>query len=79
MMTDGEKIIETIAKAVKADPATINDETKMKEDLNFKSSNYFSVIAVLEEMTNKKVTYAQLRKYKTVGDIKKFVEELKAQ
>lgn len=77
-MTDNEKIIEAIAKTFKKDVSEITGETRMKEDLNAKSANYFSVIAVLEEMTGKKITYAQLRKYKTVNDICEFVASLKA-
>lgn len=78
-MSDKERIIDTIAKTFKKDAGELSDGTRMKEDLNAKSGDYFGVIAVMEEMTGKKVTYAQLRKRKTLGEIVSFVAELKTQ
>lgn len=78
-MDDALHIKETIATAFKVDVATITDETRLKEDLNAKSSGYFTIIAELEELADKKVTYAQLRKCKTVGDVCAFLEQLKAE
>jgi len=76
-MTDSERIFEAVATTFKVDVNELSEETLMKEDLNVKSSQYFTIIAVVEELAGKKVTYAQIRKCKTIGEIIQFAEKLK--
>lgn len=77
-MDDREKMKQAIADTFKKDASEIQKELRLKEDLLAKSGHYFSIIAALEEITGKKVTYAQLRRCKTVGEIYAFEEILKA-
>jgi len=54
----------------------LKNETRFKEDLNATSLQYMGMISIISELTGKELSYAAMRKYKTVGDVIGFLETL---
>ena len=75
-MSNKEKLIEAIAKTFNKDIGEIHDETRFKEDLLAKSTHYFTLIAVLESLSDKSTTYAKIRKCTTVAEMYDFLGQL---
>lgn len=50
------------------DPAEITRETKFVEDLNTTSSGYMYMIATIQDLTGKKLSYSKMKACATVGD-----------
>ena len=53
-----------------------NKDMCFKEDLNATSLQYMGMISVIAELTGHEISYAKMRKYKTVGDAIELLESL---
>ena len=73
-----EKIISTIVDELGIDATDINEKSKIVSDLDVNSLELLNVIMVIEEDFEITFEENRLRKMKTVGDIAKYVEELKS-
>ncbi len=72
------KVISTIVDELGLDCDEINENSKIVSDLDVNSLELLNVIMAIEE--DFKITFEEnkLRKIKTVGDIAKYVVELKS-
>ena len=72
------KVISTIVDELGIDSKEINENSKIVSDLDVNSLELLNVIMAIEE--DFKITFeeSRLRKIKTVGDIVKYVVELKS-
>ncbi len=73
-----EKIISTIVDELGIDREEINENSKIVSDLDVNSLELLNVIMAIEEDFEITFEEGRLRKIKTVGDIVKYVVELKA-
>lgn len=64
-----EKIYETVGQLYRVDVATLNEETRMKEDLHATSQTLFAFSAFLEKLAEKKISYADVNNCATLGDV----------
>ncbi len=73
-----DSIIETIVDELGIDGSAITEGSKISSDLDVNSLELLNVIIAIEE--NFEITFEEnrLRKIKTVGDIAKYVHELKS-
>jgi acyl carrier protein len=76
-MSMKDEFYEQVADIFKKDVGDLTDETRYKEDLNAKSGDYFAVIAAVEELCDHQFTFAQLRKFATLGETAKQMESVK--
>lgn len=72
------KIISTIVDELGIDESGINENSKIVSDLDVNSLELLNVIMVIEEDFEIVLEEKRLRKLKTVGDIAKYVAELKS-
>ena len=68
-----EKLIELIAKQFKKDPSTINEDTRIIEDLEADSLDIVEMLMTLEEDYGISIPDDEVREIKTVGDVKKYI------
>ena len=54
----------------------MNRDVRFKEDLNATSLQYMGMISVITELTGHEISYAKMRKYKTMGDVIDLLESL---
>jgi len=70
-------IMEIIAKTFAVDVCTLSTETRFNEDLDAESLQKFMIVADIEEITGKKITYQKFNKNcKTIGETIAFVKSL---
>ena len=67
-MFDEKEFYKTVGNMFGKDPAELSRETKIKEDLKATSQMLFGVSAMLEKLTGKKVTFADINNCATLGD-----------
>ena len=72
-----DTVKEMIATQLRADPATITEETRLVEDLKADSANIMVMIMDLEDRFGITVEDDQSMKLKTVGDVVKYIDSLK--
>ncbi len=72
------KIIAIIVDELGIDGTGINENSKIVSDLDVNSLELLNVIMVIEEDFDITFKEDRLRKIKTVGDVVKYVEELKS-
>jgi acyl carrier protein len=72
-----DTVKEMIATQLRADPATITEETRLVEDLKADSANIMVMIMDLEDRFGITVEDDQIMKLKTVGDVVKYIDSLK--
>lgn len=71
-MTEQEKITafrEHLAKLLKKDPSEVTDEKRLATDFFMTSMHYYGMISKIKQLSGKKVTYPELKKCETVGDL----------
>ena len=68
-----EKLIELIAKQFKKDPSTINEDTRIIEDLEADSLDRVEMLMTLEEDYGISIPDDEVQEIKTVGDVKKYI------
>ncbi|MBS5737358.1 MAG: acyl carrier protein [Clostridiales bacterium] len=68
-----EKLIELIAKQFKKDPSTINEDTRIIEDLEADSLDIVEMLMTLEEDYGISIPDDEVQEIKTVGDVKKYI------
>ena len=54
----------------------MNRDVRFKEDLNATSLQYMGMISVITDLTGQEISYAKMRKYKTMGDAIDLLESL---
>ncbi len=70
-----EKIISIMSDQLCLDTAKINENSRIKSDLDINSLELLNVIIVIEEEFEILVEEQRLEKIKTVGDIARYVVE----
>lgn len=73
-----DKIIAIIVDELGLDESEINENSKITSDLDVNSLELLNVIMAIEEDFGITFEESKLRKIKTVGDIVKAVEDIKA-
>ena len=73
-----DKINEIVAEALDADVETLTAETSFKEDLNADSLDLFEMVMIIEDEFDVKIETEELENIKTLGDIEKEIEKLRA-
>ena len=73
-----DKIKEIVAEALDADVETLTAETSFKEDLNADSLDLFEMVMIIEDEFDVKIETEELENIKTLGDIEKEIEKLRA-
>lgn len=75
-METEEKVLEIVAKAFGKAPGELNKDTRLIEDLDAKSVNYFPIMNALEEEYDLELQYQSFRSQcPTIGDIIRLAEE----
>ena len=72
-----DTVKEMIAAQLRADPATITEETRLVEDLKADSANIMVMIMDLEDRFGITVEDDQIMKLKTVGDVVRYIDSMK--
>ena len=72
-----DTVKEMIATQLRADPATITEETRLVEDLKADSANIMVMIMDLEDRFGITVEDDQIMKLKTVGDVVRYIDSVK--
>jgi acyl carrier protein len=67
-------IIQAIARAAGAEPAELNEQTRLVADLNLDSLAMFEIVIDLEEAFGLQISDEDIDKIKTIGDILEYVE-----
>lgn len=70
-MTDQE-LIEQIAEALEVEVSDINPDTELESLAEYDSMAKLSVIVLIDEEFDKKLTGEQMQEFKTIGDIMTF-------
>ncbi|HHY96808.1 MAG TPA: acyl carrier protein [Acholeplasma sp.] len=71
-------IIEIISEELNVDKTTINETTRLREDLNVDSLDVVELIMRIEETFDVTVSDEAATKMETVGDIIEYVKGLKS-
>ncbi len=72
-----DTVKEMIASQLRADPASITEETRLVEDLKADSANIMVMIMDLEDRFGITVEDDQIMKLKTVGDVVRYIDSMK--
>ena len=72
-----DTVKEMIASQLRADPASITEETRLVEDLKADSANIMVMIMDLEDQFGIMVEDDQIMKLKTVGDVVRYIDSMK--
>jgi acyl carrier protein len=75
-MTVKEKIYEIVAKRMKVNVSTINDDTQLKKDLNADSIDIVEIIFELEELYTIDIDDSYAEQINTIGDAITVVEKI---
>jgi len=68
-----EEVIRLIEETLELDSNTLNSETLLDDIIEFDSMGKLSVIVMADDEFEKKLTGEQMKLFKTVGDIVKFL------
>ena len=71
-----DKLMQAISKIFEKDISQLSLGTRFSEDLNASSMKRFMLIAELEELTGKTVSYGKVKKCLTIGDAMNLLETL---
>ncbi|MBQ9211025.1 MAG: acyl carrier protein [Clostridia bacterium] len=71
-----DTVKEMIATQLRADAATITEDTRLVEDLKADSANIMVMIMDLEDRFGITVEDDQIMRLKTVGDVVKYIDSL---
>ncbi len=70
-----EEIKELVAETLGTDVEELTEETSFSEDLNADSLDLFEMVMELEDKFDVKIPTEDLEQIKTIGDVKKYIEE----
>ncbi len=70
-----EKVRQTIARKLSADPSTITSATRLAEDLGVDSFGGVELMFELEEAFNLKIPDSDIQEIRTVNDIVVYLDE----
>ncbi|MEA5051880.1 MAG: hypothetical protein VB093_00350 [Propionicimonas sp.] len=70
------KVLAELAKIFDRDVTEFTPELRFKEDLVTSSMQKLMIVAVIEELTGQQVTYGQMHRRKTVGELLDWIGEL---
>lgn len=68
-----EKLIELLAKQFKKDPSTINENTRIIEDLGADSLDVVELLMTLEDDYGITIPDDDIQEIKTIGDVEKYI------
>ena len=68
-----EKLIELLAKHFKKDPSTINENTRIIEDLGADSLDVVELLMTLEDDYGITIPDDEIQEIKTIGDVEKYI------
>ncbi len=68
-----EKLIELLAKQFKKDPSTINENTRIIEDLGADSLDVVELLMTLEDDYGITIPDDEIQEIKTIGDVEKYI------
>lgn len=68
-MFDEKTFYSYVARMFGADASTLSAGTRLHEDLGATSQKLFGVSALLEKLTGRKVSYADINNCSTLGDV----------
>lgn len=71
-----ELLINTVADLLGVDPASLNENTRFKEDLGCKSSNIVQITVALEDEYDVEVPFMAFNRCATFGDAADYMSEL---
>lgn len=74
-MFDKSAFFSTLSKVFNVDVATLSEDTDIHADLGATSQTLFTMSALLERMTGKKVSYADINVCDTLGQVLALVGE----
>lgn len=69
-------LIKTVADMLGADPATMSENTRFKEDLGCKSNNIAAITVALEDEYDVEVPFMAFNRCATFGDAANYMSEL---
>ena len=72
-----EKIIEIFASQLQIDSASVNADTLILEDLGADSLDIIEILTEIEDTFDISIPDEDIPRFKTVGDIAKYIEERK--
>jgi acyl carrier protein len=67
-----------IAEMFEIDPATIQEESLLREDLDLDSIDAIDLAVKIQELTGARVEESQLRSVRTVGDVVDLIDRMLA-
>jgi acyl carrier protein len=56
----------------------LSEDTRLREDLNAKSAHYFGIIASINELLGKNISYSKIKKCETIGEVLSLFKSLEA-
>ena len=68
-----EKLIELLAKQFKKDPSTINENTRIIEDLGADSLDVVELLMTLEDDYGITIPDDEIQEIKNIGDVEKYI------
>ena len=68
-----EKLIELLANQFKKDPSTINENTRIIEDLGADSLDVVELLMTLEDDYGITIPDDEIQEIKTIGDVEKYI------
>lgn len=71
-----EKVREMLASQLECDPSSITEDTDIMADLGADSLDIVELIMSLEEEFGLVITDESVHKFRTVGEVSKFIEGL---
>lgn len=71
-----DTLMQDISKVFEKEVGALSRDTRLREDLNAKSMQKLAIAASVEELTGKRVSYAQINNCKTLGEVIEFAETL---
>lgn len=74
-----EQIKAIVAEALGVEEETLTEETRFQEDLQADSLDLFEMVMTMEDEFDVKIETEELESVKTLGDIMKKIESLKAE
>lgn len=70
-----EELKELVAESLGADVEELTEETSFTEDLGADSLDLFEMVMELEDKFEVKIPTEDLEQIKTIGDVRKYMEE----
>ncbi|MBO7699235.1 acyl carrier protein [Candidatus Saccharibacteria bacterium] len=72
-----DDVIKLISKTLEIDPADLNDDTDLMQDLGVESIDLVDLVTAFEDKYHLEIPDNELKNLRTVGDIVKYAESHK--